>query len=532
MTRVEFLVDGAVLGAATASPWNAAWTVPAAPGVHVLAARATDAAGARALSDPVSVYAAADSGAAPALEIASPLDGATVTAPALFTGTVSSAALRDWHLDYRRLSDVCQTWVTFASGTAPVSGGPLGTLDTSLLRNGLYEIQLVARDFFGRQQAVGSTLLLDGGLKVGHFTVAFNDLTVPLGTVPITVTRGYDSRDHCPGDFGLGWNLDIDSVHLTQSQPLGEGWFYQVHADFNNLSTFAVQEGSAHVISIVFPDGKTYRFQPRAVYHGTYPGEGSAFGNDTTRIYAWSTADPFQFVFDPLPGTQGTLTPRGTPASVYLADSSAGDITWTTQPDDWFATPFRDAGGFLFTAQDGRQLEFDANGRLTKMTERNGQALTFLRDPAGALSAIQHANGRSISFTRDAAGRIMTIADPLGQALPVRLHRRRRARRRDRSRGAGDRFPLRRHARADRPGRSARRTRAAQRIRRGGTSHQNARCQREYHGLHPLSSQPHRGGDRPARPHDHAHFRWTREYHADYGRPRSNHPRDLRWPRQ
>ena len=33
--------------------------------------------------------------------------------------------------------------------------------------------------------------------------------TVPLAGIPVTVTRTYDSRDKCPGDFGTGWNLDI-----------------------------------------------------------------------------------------------------------------------------------------------------------------------------------------------------------------------------------------------------------------------------------------------------------------------------------
>jgi mono/diheme cytochrome c family protein len=56
VTSVEFLVDGTVIGAATAAPYTANWdTSTSADGVHSLTARVTDAANAVATSAPVSV---------------------------------------------------------------------------------------------------------------------------------------------------------------------------------------------------------------------------------------------------------------------------------------------------------------------------------------------------------------------------------------------------------------------------------------------------------------------------------------------
>ncbi len=47
---------------------------------------------------------------------------------------------------------------------------------------------------------------------VGHFTLSFTDLSVPLAGLPIQVIRTYDSRDQRPGDFGIGWTLDIKNA--------------------------------------------------------------------------------------------------------------------------------------------------------------------------------------------------------------------------------------------------------------------------------------------------------------------------------
>jgi hypothetical protein len=51
-------------------------------------------------------------------------------------------------------------------------------------------------------------------LKIGNFTLSFNDLTIPVSGIPITITRTYDSRNRTTGDFGAGWTLDIKDIEV------------------------------------------------------------------------------------------------------------------------------------------------------------------------------------------------------------------------------------------------------------------------------------------------------------------------------
>ena len=60
--------------------------------------------------------------------------------------------------------------------------------------------------------------------KVGNFTVAFLDLTVPVSGIPIQVSRTYDSRDKRVGDFGVGWTLGVKALRARASGVHGEGW--------------------------------------------------------------------------------------------------------------------------------------------------------------------------------------------------------------------------------------------------------------------------------------------------------------------
>ena len=46
-------------------------------------------------------------------------------------------------------------------------------------------------------------VIVKGNRKVGHFSVSFVDMELPLAGLPIRLTRTYDSRDKRVGDFGF-----------------------------------------------------------------------------------------------------------------------------------------------------------------------------------------------------------------------------------------------------------------------------------------------------------------------------------------
>ena len=97
VTRVEFLVDGALLATDTSAPYSTSWnTTGATNGAHALAARAFDAAGNSTTSAAVNVT--VSNGSAPVLDITlsgvptSIARGQTFTATATVTNTGGSAA--------------------------------------------------------------------------------------------------------------------------------------------------------------------------------------------------------------------------------------------------------------------------------------------------------------------------------------------------------------------------------------------------------------------------------------------------------
>ena len=405
VTGVQFLVNGQAVGQSSRAPYSALWNVPAA-GDYTLTATATDAAGQQATSAAVPVR-AVDAGSDPSapttVDLASPAEGQEVTAPVAIVGTVDGPTLQNWKLEYRRRSAKCADWTTFGVGTGIVDASPLGTFDPTLVPNGLYDLRLTAVSGGGHTDVSSASIVVDGGMKVGRFTVAFNDLTVPLAGLPITVTRAYDSTEKCPGDFGVGWNLDISTVKLEKNYALGDAWY----ADFEPqdpiyIPTYFLQDSGPHIITITFPDGKAYKFQPILTL---------ADGSPATRFAApIGSSEPLKIGFQALPGTQGTLTASGIPRSLYLSDDAyLSAIQFLDDPYD--GNLFSDATGWTFTAQDGRAFTFDAQGKLLRMADRNGNTLTFTR------TGIYHSSGRSVQFTRDGQDRITAITDPAGQQM-------------------------------------------------------------------------------------------------------------------
>src|SRR5207248_1742807 len=60
---------------------------------------------------------------------------------------------------------------------------------------------------------------------------------------------------------------------------------------------------------------------------------------------------------------------------------------------------------------DGRQLDLDRFAGLQRVTDLDGNTLTFTTD------GIIHSGGKSVTYTRDVQGRITQIDDPAGHHL-------------------------------------------------------------------------------------------------------------------
>jgi len=314
-----------------------------------------------------------------AVSSANPAQTLTISAPTPVVASISAAS--SWQLAYRLDGD--NGWVPFAAGStgAAVSSTSLATWDTTLLVNGLYQVQLTAVDTSGHSATAQIEVLVQGGQKVGYFTLSYNDLTVPVAGFPLSITRTYDSRVKTPGDFGVGWTLSTNNLRLQQSSPSGYNWT-QVGQPGQTLYFNPVKP---HILTLTMPDGTAYSFQEGLAK--------SSFG-----VFDQSDLNGTTVVYTPLPGTRGALAPVGYGTEVVLAlDSSHSDDPNASDPND---IELEDLEGnvykpteFLLTTRDGRKFDVFAG------SPQQGGGLQFIKDLNGNTLTFQHTGNLLTSIT-------------------------------------------------------------------------------------------------------------------------------------
>ena len=341
------------------------------------------------------IYATADTtlvmsnaGLPPEVAITSPANAAVVTAPTDVIGTVKSDLLEQWTLAYR-LKGETGAFTTFATGNTPVTNGVLGKFDPTLLLNGLYEIELTATDFQGQSVSISIDVAVEGNLKIGHFTLSFVDLEVPLAGLPIQVIRTYDSRDKRLGDFGIGWRVRVSNVRLQEDGPVGERWQgVRSGGTFSNYCVFPTRE---HQVTITLPDDRVLRFRPKL----------------TPECQLFAPSQVVNISYVPLPGTLGSLEMLDQNPQALVVGSFLG----TVQLWDQDGVELEDPGRYRLTMQDGRRFVIDQAAGLVNLTDLNGNTLTFGRN------GITHSSGEGVTFERDTQGKITRITDPAGESL-------------------------------------------------------------------------------------------------------------------
>ncbi|MBI2378018.1 MAG: hypothetical protein HYV07_28715 [Deltaproteobacteria bacterium] len=156
----------------------------------------------------------------PEVSLTSPLDDDVGLMQVPVTGTVLDANLLKYDLECADNGD--GVFFRIGGGTSQPANGVLGVIDATTLRNDLYTCRVCATDINNRSTCEERTIEVDGGAKVGIFTVSFNDLTIPVSGIPIKVTRTYDSRVKVKKDFGVGWELSVAAGRFTTNRKLGD----------------------------------------------------------------------------------------------------------------------------------------------------------------------------------------------------------------------------------------------------------------------------------------------------------------------
>jgi RHS repeat-associated protein len=382
-----------------------------APGEYVLRLTASD--GTLSAHDDV-VVTAYESPEPPLVAITSPQDSDAVTAPRAITGTVQSPILASYTLHYRLKPAGDETlniepgtlnsWTLLSTGSASVVNGPLAHFDPTLLLNGIYELQLTATDLAGRVSSTNITVIVDRNMKVGHFTLSFNDLTIPVAGIPIQVIRTYDSRDKRMGDFGVGWTLDIKNIRLQKNRNLGLNW--EQAGTSQGLGSYSLFPRRPRTVTITFPDGKTQKFRARS--------------------------EPESQIFQPITGPTIVYVPEGNTRGTLVSADEGGDEVFT-EGTLGAANLFTYDGStynpslFRYTSDEGEVYLIDEREGLKSLTDRNGNTLIVSSNGitwTNSLSAGGEGQGevssKSVVFQRDAVGRITNILDAAGHALAYR----------------------------------------------------------------------------------------------------------------
>jgi len=374
-------------GVATFTPTN--------PGIITAKAFASDAAGNKAeATTTVNVLDPTDTEAPSVSLDLSGIANYEITAPTPIKGSVNDTNLAYYALEVAP-ADGSAPFKEMFRGTTPVTNGVLGVLDPTLLPNDTYQVRLVAYDVNGKGNGVAELLDVSGDLKLGNFQLSFTDLEIPVGGIPITLTRTYNTlNSNNKDDFGYGWRMEFRDADVRTSLPKDE--LYQ-ELGFRSVG---FKEGDA--VYITLPGGKRERF--------TFKLEAiKVMGIPLTALMGNRALFVPKFVADK--GSTSTLSVET--AGVVLIRGQNGQVVPFSggsafahyHPQDW-------GNYYQLTTKEGIVYNIDATtGDINSITNRNSDKLNFT--DAGITSS----NGVKVTFGRDTQGRITTVTDPMGKQI-------------------------------------------------------------------------------------------------------------------
>ncbi len=366
-------------------------TAPSQPGNYTLVVTVSDGYDTVQNTTTVSVANAGGS-APPTVSILSPREGLdddvlVVTQRLQVRASVEDDDLRSWELVLVERGARLEEFIPIASGSNTFTDVEIGTLDPTLLQNGQYGLVLLAEDLSGNRVQDVVSLSVEGEMKIGHFSISFEDVSVPVAGIPVSVTRTYDTRvRHKRQDFGHGWSLDYQNVRVQESRRPGFGWDLRTYPSgpLGLIPRYCVESALGNVVSIVLGDGRVEKFAVKA----------SPACNQAIPIL------DIHFVFEPIDGARGRLETVGAVGGRLINGSIAdlADPSLISDPDN-----------YRYIDPQGREYRIDQGFGLREILEREGgNRVTFDRN------GITHSNGFALQFTRDAQDRITRISGPGG----------------------------------------------------------------------------------------------------------------------
>jgi len=320
---------------------------------------------------------------APQSTITSVSDGDGVSGFVNVIGTAAAPDFATYSLSYRRIDET--TYKTILNSTTAVTNGALGKWDTTLLENDNYVLKLEVLDTFGSFSAVEVEVSVTGNLKLGNFRLSFEDMTIPVAGIPITIVRTYDTlRADRDGDFGYGWRLEYRNTDLRTSLP---------KSGLEDIGIYSPFKAGAKVF-LTLPGGQRqgFTFTPEIKF---LPGFGP--GNDL--VLAFPRFTPDKGVTSQLSAGGGSLI-----VNEFGELYAAGGMPWNPASPDF--------NGYTLTNADGTRFKIDGRtGFMTSAVDLSGNRVMFSDDGVSG-----SAGNTRIEFRKDTSGRIRSIIDPSGNS--------------------------------------------------------------------------------------------------------------------
>ncbi len=314
-----------------------------------------------------------------------------ITAPTEIRGSVNDTNLAYYALEVAPV-DGSAPFKEMFRGTKLVNNGVLGVLDPSLLPNDSYQVRLVAYDVNGKGNGVTELLDVKGDLKLGNFQISFTDLEIPVGGIPITLTRTYDSLyGNTRDDFCFGWRMEFRDADVRTS--LRKDELYEEYG----IRGVGFKEGDS--VYLTLPSGKrerfTFKLEPINAVVNNFLGRNGLY--NPTFVADDGVTSTLSVA------TQGVVLIRGQDGQIV--PFSGGSAFAHYHPIDW-------GNYYQLTTKEGIVYNIDATtDDINAITNRNGDQLTFTE------AGITNSNGQQVAFGRDAQGRIVTVTDLMGHQI-------------------------------------------------------------------------------------------------------------------
>ena len=299
-----------------------------------------------------------------------------VTEPTDLIGSISADGLVKYTLSYSKTDE--DNFIVFKESSMPINNGIIGQIDPTILHNGFYKIRLTA---YGSTKNVHEEILIsvEGSMKIGNFSMDFKDMDIPVLNFPLTVIRSYDSRDRMiSGDFGYGWNLNMNSAKLSESTSPHTGWNQVASGGF--IRNYTIQELEKHEISINWGNGRTDKWAFRL--------------------------NPMQQQIMPIEYVTGSYVPITKTKDKLEALDFSADILYRDNKLWTYGLEAYSPKRFKVTKEDGTIIVINKTDGIETITDTAGNVITFSKD------GVTHSDGKSILFTRDSENRITSIKDP------------------------------------------------------------------------------------------------------------------------